>query len=87
MMPGDLEAIAGGAPNSGATFTVRIFPEDETTEIVYKEVTHVFWEAGGTVLVLCLPDRHAHCLREWIRHYDIWKERPPSGGGYFGRHP
>lgn len=56
------------------TYKVRIFPEDETTEIVYTGVTHVFWEAKGTVLVLCLPDRHAHWLREWIRHYDIWTE-------------
>lgn len=72
-------------PVEGALYTVRIFPEDETTEIVYERVTHVFWENDGTVLVLCLPDRHAHWLREWIRHYDIWKWE--SGGGYFGRHP
>lgn len=53
-------------------YTVRIFPEDETTKIVYEKVTHVFWEANGTVLVLCLPDgKHAHWLREWIRHYDV----------------
>jgi len=53
------------------TFTVRIFPDDETTEVVYETVTHVFWEAGNTVLTLCLPDRHAHWLRERIRHYDV----------------
>lgn len=53
-------------------YTVRIFPEDETTKIEYTNVTHVFWEANGTVLVLCLPaGEHAHWLREWIRHYDV----------------
>lgn len=52
--------------------TVRIFPVDETTVMEYKNVTHCFWEAGHTVLVLCLPDgKHAHWLREWIRHYDV----------------
>ena len=71
-------------PETGKTFTVRIFPEDETTEIVYDSVTHVFWEAGNSVLTLCLADRHAHWLREWIRHYDIWEN---GKGGYFGRHP
>jgi hypothetical protein len=56
-------------------YTVRIFPEDETTKIVYESVTHVFWEANGTVLVLCLPDgKHAHWLREWIRHYDVTEQ-------------
>lgn len=56
-------------------YTVRIFPEDETTKIVYENVTHVFWEANGTVLVLCLPSgKHAHWLREWIRHYDVTEE-------------
>jgi hypothetical protein len=54
------------------TFTVRIFPIDETTEMVYPKVTHAFWEAGHTVLTLCLPKgKHAHWLREWIRHYDV----------------
>jgi hypothetical protein len=54
------------------TFTVRIFPEDETTLMEYTNVTHVIWEAGNTVLMLCLPDgKHAHWLREWIRHYDV----------------
>jgi hypothetical protein len=54
------------------SFTVRIFPEDETTRMEYFNVTHAFWEAGNTVLVLCLPDgKHAHWLREWIRHYDV----------------
>jgi len=57
------------------TFTVRIFPDDETTEVVYETVTHVFWEAGNTVLTLCLPDRHAHWLRERIRHYDVKEEK------------
>lgn len=56
-------------------YTVRIFPEDETTEIVYTDVTHAFWEAGHSVLTLCLPDRHAHWLREWIRHYDIKEQK------------
>jgi hypothetical protein len=54
------------------TFTVRIFPEDETTTMEYKNVTHAIWEANNTVLMLCLPDgKHAHWLREWIRHYDV----------------
>lgn len=53
-------------------FTVRIFPDDETTKIVYEGVTHAFWEANNTVLTLCLPEgKHAHWLREKIRHYDI----------------
>ena len=61
-----------------STYTVRIFPEDETTKIVYENVTHVFWEANATVLVLCLPDgKHAHWLREWIRHYDVTEIIPP----------
>ncbi len=55
---------------------VRIFPIDETTEVVYEGVTHVFWEAGNTVLTICLPleNKHAHWLREWIRHYDIQEQ-------------
>jgi hypothetical protein len=58
-------------------YTVRIFPKDETTQIVYEKVTHVF--SGSTVLVLCLPDgKHAHWLREWIRHYDVTEE-PNTG--------
>lgn len=57
-------------------FTVRIFPDDETTEMVYRDVTHAFWEAGNTVLTLCLPDgKHAHWLRERIRHYDVVDDR------------
>lgn len=53
-------------------FIVRIFPENETTHIVYENVTHCFWEAGNTVLTLCLPEgKHAHWLREHIRHYDV----------------
>ena len=56
-------------------YTVRIFPTDETTEVVYVNVTHAFWEAGHTVLTLCLPnEKHAHWLREWIRHFDIVEE-------------
>lgn len=58
--------------SSKQQYTVRIFPEDETTKIVYKNVTHAFWEAGNSVLTLCLPNGvHAHWLREWIRHYDV----------------
>lgn len=55
------------------TFTVRIFPDDETTEVVYKNVTHVFWEANNTVLTICLPEigRHIHWLRERVRHYVV----------------
>ena len=54
------------------TFRVRIFPDDETTDMIYYEVTHAFWEANNTVLTLCLPDGvHAHWLRERIRHYDV----------------
>ena len=55
------------------TFRVRIFPDDETTLMEYTGVTHVFWEANNTVLTICLPEenRHAHWLRERIRHYDI----------------
>jgi hypothetical protein len=57
-------------------YTVRIFPIDETTEVVYANVTHVFWEAGHTVLTLCLPDgKHAHWLREWIRHFDVTEDK------------
>ena len=53
-------------------FTVRIFPDDETTHIIYENVTHCFWEANNTVLTLCLPEgKHAHWLREKIRHYDL----------------
>ena len=63
-----------------ALYRVRIFPEDETTLILYENVTHVFWEAKGTVLVLCLPDgKHAHWLREWIRHYDVTVQIPDPG--------
>ncbi len=56
--------------------TVRIFPDDETTEVVYRNATHVFWEANDTVLTICLPaeKRHVHWLRERIRHYDVWKD-------------
>jgi len=56
--------------------TVRIFPDDETTEVIYEHVTHVFWEANATVLTICLPfeGRHVHWLRGRIRHYDIWEE-------------
>lgn len=63
------------ATSRKALYTVRIFPEDETTLILYENVTHVFWEANSTVLVLCLPNgKHAHWLREWIRHYDVMEE-------------
>ena len=57
--------------------TVRIFPVDETTTVIYNNVTHVFWEADSTVLTICLPSegRHSHWLREQIRHYDIWEEK------------
>lgn len=56
-------------------YRVRIFPDDETTDLIYENVTHVFWEANNTILTICLPDdnRHAHWPRERIRHYDIWE--------------
>lgn len=54
------------------TFTVRIFPDDETTEMVYPIVTHAFMEAGNTILTLCLPNKeHAHWPRERFRHYTV----------------
>ena len=55
------------------TFTVRIYPDDETTQMIYKDVTHCFWEAGNTVLTICLPGlhHHVHWLRERIRHYVV----------------
>lgn len=32
---------------------------------------------NATVLVLCLPNgKHAHWLREWIRHYDVMEQQP-----------
>lgn len=63
------------ATSRKSLYTVRIFPDDETTKIIYEHVTHVFWEAGNTVLTLCLPDgRHAHWLREKFRHYDVDEE-------------
>lgn len=56
-------------------YTVRIFPEFETTEVVYRGVAHCLWEADNTVLVVVIPgERQAHWLREWIRHYDIMEE-------------
>ena len=56
--------------------TVRIFPDDETTEVVYLNVTHLFWEANSTVLTICLPleNQHVHWLRERVRHYDVRKQ-------------
>ena len=54
-------------------FKVRIFRDDEVTEVIYENVTHAFWTNRGTVLTICLPDenRHANWLREQICHYDI----------------
>jgi len=54
-------------------FRVRIFPDDETTDLIYENVTHCFWEADNTVLTICLPEPklHAHWLRERIRHYTV----------------
>lgn len=65
------------ATSRKSLYTVRIFPDDETTKIVYEDVTHVFWEAGNTVLTLCLPDDvHVHWLREKFRHYDVIEQSP-----------
>ena len=53
-------------------YRVRIFPDDETTQIVYENVTHCFFEADNTVLVMCLPGtEHAHWPRERFRHYTV----------------
>jgi hypothetical protein len=56
--------------------TVRIFRDDELTEVVYKNVTHAFWTNKGTVFTVCLPDenRHALWLREQICHIDITEQ-------------
>lgn len=58
------------------TFTVRIFRDDEVTEVVYHGATHVFWTNRGTVLTICLPenDEHAMWLREQICHLSIIEE-------------
>lgn len=57
-------------------FTIRIFRDDEVTELYYENVTHIFWTNNGTVLTICLPDekRHVHWLREQICHYDIYEQ-------------
>lgn len=61
-------------PEVPATFSVRIFPDDETTEVVYPVVTHAFMEAGNTILTMCLPNgEHAHWPRERFRHYTVTK--------------
>lgn len=54
-------------------YRVRIFRDDEVTDVIYENVTHVFWTANNTVLTICLPDegRHAHWLREQVCHYDV----------------
>jgi len=54
-------------------YIVRIYPDDETTDMIYRNVTHVFWEANNTVLTICLPGTktHVHWLRERIRHYEV----------------
>lgn len=60
----------------GKRFRVRIFRDDEVTEVVYHNVTHAFWTNRGTVLTICLPDqeKHANWLREQICHYDVTEE-------------
>lgn len=57
-------------------FKIRIFRDDEVTEVWYEKVTHIFWTNRGTVLTICLPDenRHAHWLASQISHYDIFEE-------------
>jgi hypothetical protein len=56
-------------------FKLRIFRDDEVTEVWYENVTHVFWTNHGRVLTICLPDdnRHANWLESQISHYDIWE--------------
>lgn len=57
-------------------FKVRIFRDDEVTEVWYENVTHVFWTNKGQVLTICLPDedRHANWLAKEISHYDIYEQ-------------
>lgn len=54
-------------------YRVRIFRDDELTDVVYENVTHCFWTAKGTVLTICLPDKNKHAmwLREQICHFDV----------------
>ncbi len=56
-----------------ALYEIRIFPDDETTEIVYSDATHCFWEANNTILTVCLPTHHDHWPRERFRHYTVKK--------------
>jgi hypothetical protein len=54
--------------------SIRIFRDDETTELWYHDCTHIFWTNNGTILTICLPDKqqHVHWPREQISHYDIF---------------
>lgn len=55
---------------------VRIFRDDEVTEVWYENVTHIFFTNGGTILTICLPDedRHANWPINGISHYDIYEQ-------------
>jgi len=59
--------------NANDRFDVRIFPDDETTSLVYENVTHVFLEGNNTILTICDPDkkRHHHWPLSRVRHYTV----------------
>lgn len=64
------------ASTTRKTFGVRIFRDDEVTEVYYTGVTHAFWTNHGTVFTICLPDDNEHALwpREQISHISIEEE-------------
>jgi len=57
-------------------YSIRLFLDDETTDMVINDVTHIFLEANNTILTVCIPAerRHSHWPINRIRHYEIYDQ-------------
>jgi len=55
--------------------TITLYREDSTTHVIIKNVKHIFWTAGGTVLVIAqVTDKKtgAHHYLHWPRERICW---------------
>lgn len=54
---------------------ITLYREDSTSQVIFENVKHFFWTAGGTVLVIAQylkPGKPEHRYIHWPRERLCW---------------
>jgi hypothetical protein len=63
------------------TRTITLYRDDSTAQVVYRDVKHVFWLAGNTVLCIAQYTARtgsAHHYVHWPRERFCWYKDTPN---------